>query len=117
MAVTDNGSGMPADIIAKAFDRFFTDVGQGTGGRARQTWRSGLGRRTLGTDPSPRRQGRYFDCQSVEHTLQKFVRQRAGFFLRANQTVGQMITDGFLKASDICSGPAASACQHVGLSQ
>ncbi|MET0833045.1 MAG: sugar ABC transporter substrate-binding protein [Actinomycetota bacterium] len=35
----------------------------------------------------------------------------------ANQTVGQMITDGFLKASDICSGPAASACQHVGLSQ
>jgi len=28
-----------------------------------------------------------------------------------------MITDGFLKASDICSGPAASACQHVGLSQ
>ena len=24
MAVTDNGSGMPADIIAKAFDEFFT---------------------------------------------------------------------------------------------
>jgi hypothetical protein len=24
----------------------------------RQTWRSGLGRRTLGTDPGPRRQGR-----------------------------------------------------------
>ncbi len=24
----------------------------------RQTWRSGLGSRTLGTDPSPRRQGR-----------------------------------------------------------
>jgi D-xylose transport system substrate-binding protein len=35
----------------------------------------------------------------------------------AKQTVGQMITDGFLKATDICSGPAASACQQLGLSQ
>jgi D-xylose transport system substrate-binding protein len=35
----------------------------------------------------------------------------------ANQTIGQMIKDGFLKATDICSGPAASACRQVGLSQ
>jgi D-xylose transport system substrate-binding protein len=34
----------------------------------------------------------------------------------AKQTIGQMISDGFLKASDICSGPAASACQQVGIS-
>lgn len=34
----------------------------------------------------------------------------------AKQTVGQMISDGFLKASDICSGSAASACQQVGIS-
>jgi D-xylose transport system substrate-binding protein len=34
----------------------------------------------------------------------------------AKQTVGQMISDGYLKASDICSGPAASACQQVGIS-
>jgi CheY-like chemotaxis protein len=33
LAVTDNGSGMPAETIAKAFDPFFTtkDVGHGTG--------------------------------------------------------------------------------------
>ena len=35
----------------------------------------------------------------------------------AKQTIGQMISDGFLKASDICSGPAASACRQLGLSQ
>jgi D-xylose transport system substrate-binding protein len=35
----------------------------------------------------------------------------------AKQTIGQMISDGFLKASDICSGSAASACRAVGLSQ
>jgi D-xylose transport system substrate-binding protein len=34
----------------------------------------------------------------------------------ARQTVGQMITDGFLKASDICSGPAATPCRQIGLS-
>ena len=34
----------------------------------------------------------------------------------AKQTIGQMVSDGFLKASDICSGPAASACQQVGIS-
>jgi hypothetical protein len=32
-------------------------------------------------------------------------------------TIGQMISDGFLKASGICSGSAASACRQVGLSQ
>jgi D-xylose transport system substrate-binding protein len=35
----------------------------------------------------------------------------------AKTTIGQMIADGFLKASDICSGSAASACRQVGLSQ
>jgi D-xylose transport system substrate-binding protein len=35
----------------------------------------------------------------------------------ARQTVGQMITDGFLKAADICSGPAATACRQLGLAQ
>jgi D-xylose transport system substrate-binding protein len=34
----------------------------------------------------------------------------------ARQTVGQMVSDGFLKAADICSGPAASACATIGLS-
>ncbi len=34
----------------------------------------------------------------------------------AKQTIGQMISDGFLKASDICSGTAASACQQIGIS-
>jgi D-xylose transport system substrate-binding protein len=35
----------------------------------------------------------------------------------ARQTIGQMITDGFLKAADICSGPAATACRQLGLAQ
>jgi D-xylose transport system substrate-binding protein len=35
----------------------------------------------------------------------------------AKETIGKMISDGFLKASDICSGSAASACRQVGLSQ
>jgi D-xylose transport system substrate-binding protein len=35
----------------------------------------------------------------------------------ARQTIGQMISDGFLKAADICSGPAASACRQVGVAQ
>jgi D-xylose transport system substrate-binding protein len=34
----------------------------------------------------------------------------------ANQTIGKMISDGFLKATDICSGSAASACRQIGLS-
>jgi D-xylose transport system substrate-binding protein len=34
----------------------------------------------------------------------------------AKQTIGQMISDGFLKPSDICSGPAASACSAAGIS-
>ena len=33
----------------------------------------------------------------------------------AKETVGKMVSDGFLKADQICSGPAASACQQVGL--
>jgi D-xylose transport system substrate-binding protein len=33
----------------------------------------------------------------------------------AKETVGKMISDGFLKADQICSGPAASACQQAGL--
>jgi len=35
----------------------------------------------------------------------------------ARQTISRMISDGFLKAADICSGPAASACHQLGLSQ
>jgi D-xylose transport system substrate-binding protein len=34
----------------------------------------------------------------------------------AKQTIGQMISDGFLKATDICSGAAASACSAAGIS-
>jgi len=34
----------------------------------------------------------------------------------AKETIGKMISDGFLKASDICSGPAASACTSAGIS-
>jgi D-xylose transport system substrate-binding protein len=34
----------------------------------------------------------------------------------AKETIGQMIKDGFLKATDICSGPAASACSAAGIS-
>ena len=33
----------------------------------------------------------------------------------AKETIGKMISDGFLKADQICSGPAASACQQVGI--
>jgi D-xylose transport system substrate-binding protein len=33
----------------------------------------------------------------------------------AKETIGKMISDGFLKAQDICSGPAASACQSAGI--
>ncbi len=33
----------------------------------------------------------------------------------AKETIGKMISDGFLKASQICSGPAASACQSAGV--
>lgn len=34
----------------------------------------------------------------------------------AKETVGQMITDGFLKADQICTGAVASVCTQVGLS-
>jgi D-xylose transport system substrate-binding protein len=34
----------------------------------------------------------------------------------AKETIGQMISDGFLKAADICSGPAASVCTKAGIS-
>ncbi len=34
----------------------------------------------------------------------------------AKETIGKMVTDGFLKADQICAGPAASACQQVGIS-
>ena len=34
----------------------------------------------------------------------------------AKETIGKMISDGFLKASDICAGAAASACQAAGIS-
>jgi D-xylose transport system substrate-binding protein len=33
----------------------------------------------------------------------------------AKETIGKMVSDGFLKADQICSGPAASACQQAGL--
>jgi len=33
----------------------------------------------------------------------------------AKETVGKMISDDFLKADQICSGPAASVCQQVGI--
>ncbi|HZA84314.1 MAG TPA: sugar ABC transporter substrate-binding protein, partial [Actinomycetes bacterium] len=33
----------------------------------------------------------------------------------AKETIGKMISDGFLKADQICTGPAASACQEVGI--
>jgi D-xylose transport system substrate-binding protein len=33
----------------------------------------------------------------------------------AKETIGKMISDGFLKADQICTGPAASACQQAGL--
>jgi D-xylose transport system substrate-binding protein len=33
----------------------------------------------------------------------------------AKETVGKMVADGFLKADQICAGPAASACQQVGI--
>jgi D-xylose transport system substrate-binding protein len=33
----------------------------------------------------------------------------------AKETIGKMVTDGFLKADQICAGPAASACQQAGL--
>ena len=33
----------------------------------------------------------------------------------AKETVGKMVSDGFLKADQICSGPAASVCQQVGI--
>jgi len=34
----------------------------------------------------------------------------------AKETIGQMITDGFLKADQICAGPVATACQQAGIS-
>jgi D-xylose transport system substrate-binding protein len=33
----------------------------------------------------------------------------------AKETIGKMISDNFLKADQICSGPAASVCQQVGI--
>jgi D-xylose transport system substrate-binding protein len=33
----------------------------------------------------------------------------------AKETIGKMVSDGFLKADQICSGPAASVCQQVGI--
>jgi D-xylose transport system substrate-binding protein len=33
----------------------------------------------------------------------------------AKETIGKMISDGFLKADQICSGSAASACQQAGI--
>jgi D-xylose transport system substrate-binding protein len=34
----------------------------------------------------------------------------------AKETIGQMVSDGFLKAAEICAGAAASACQQAGIS-
>ncbi len=34
----------------------------------------------------------------------------------AKETVGKMVSDGFLKASDICTGAAAAGCQAAGIS-
>jgi D-xylose transport system substrate-binding protein len=34
----------------------------------------------------------------------------------AKETIGRMISDGFLKAADICSGSASSVCQTIGIS-
>ena len=33
----------------------------------------------------------------------------------AKETIGKMISDGFLKADQICTGPAAPACQEAGI--
>jgi D-xylose transport system substrate-binding protein len=33
----------------------------------------------------------------------------------AKETIGKMISDGFLKADEICAGAAASVCQQVGI--
>jgi D-xylose transport system substrate-binding protein len=33
----------------------------------------------------------------------------------AKETIGKMVSDGFLKADQICSGSAASVCQQVGI--
>jgi D-xylose transport system substrate-binding protein len=33
----------------------------------------------------------------------------------AKDTIGQMISDGFLKADELCTGAAASACQQAGI--
>ena len=33
----------------------------------------------------------------------------------AKETIGKMVSDGFLKADQICSGSAASACQQAGI--
>ena len=35
----------------------------------------------------------------------------------ARQTIGTMLSDGFLTASSICSGPAAAVCRQLGLAQ
>jgi len=64
---------------------------------------TGLGHRTLRTDPGPRRQGRQFGRQSVEHALHESVRQRSGLFLRADQPIGQQ------QSKTMHEGPA---CQN-----
>ena len=33
----------------------------------------------------------------------------------AKETIGKMVSDGFLKADQICAGSAASACQEAGI--